>query len=47
MDMVMAISDIITVMSQGNVLAEGSPHKIAGDEHVQKAYLGDLYGELV
>jgi branched-chain amino acid transport system ATP-binding protein len=47
MDMVMAISDIITVMSQGNVLAEGSPQQIAEDEQVQKAYLGDLYGELV
>jgi len=47
MDMVMAISDVITVMSQGNVLAEGSPQAIAGDDRVQKAYLGDLYGELV
>lgn len=47
MDMVMQISDIITVMSQGNVLAEGDPQKISSDERVQKAYLGDLYGELV
>jgi branched-chain amino acid transport system ATP-binding protein len=47
MDMVMAISDVITVMSQGNVLAEGTPQAIAGDDRVQKAYLGDLYGELV
>jgi branched-chain amino acid transport system ATP-binding protein len=47
MDMVMAISDVITVMSQGNVLAEGTPQEIAGDNRVQKAYLGDLYGELV
>ena len=47
MDMVMAISDVITVMSQGNVLAEGSPQAIAGDDRVQKAYLGDLYGELL
>ncbi len=47
MDMVMTISDVITVISQGNVLAEGSPQEIAGDKRVQKAYLGDLYGELV
>mgnify|MGYP006294390059 CR=1 FL=1 len=47
MDMVMQISDKITVMSQGNLLAEGSPQEIAGNEQVQKAYLGDLYGELL
>lgn len=46
MDMVMQISDKITVMSQGNLLAEGSPQEIATNEQVQKAYLGDLYGEL-
>jgi branched-chain amino acid transport system ATP-binding protein len=47
MDMVMNISDFITVMSQGNVLAEGSPQEIASNQLVQKAYLGDFYGELV
>ncbi|NSW50914.1 MAG: ABC transporter ATP-binding protein [Anaerolineae bacterium] len=46
MDMVMQISDKITVMSQGTILAEGSPHEIANNRQVQKAYLGDLYGEL-
>lgn len=46
MDMVMSVSDRVTVMSQGNVLAEGSPLDIAGNEQVQKAYLGDLYGDL-
>lgn len=46
MDMVMQISDKITVMSQGNLLAEGTPQEIATNEQVQKAYLGDLYGEL-
>jgi branched-chain amino acid transport system ATP-binding protein len=47
MDVVMKISDSITVMSQGSVLAEGTPEDIANDQRVQKAYLGDLYGELV
>ena len=46
MDMVMNISDIITVMSQGAVLAEGTPREIAQNQQVQRAYLGDLYGEL-
>jgi len=47
MDMVMQISDTITVMSQGAVLTEGTPREIATNEQVQRAYLGDLYGELV
>lgn len=46
MDMVMSISHVITVMNQGRVLAEGSPHEIASNPQVQTAYLGDLYGEL-
>ena len=46
MDMVMSISDRITVMHLGNVLAEGSPKEIAGNQSVQNAYLGALYGEL-
>ena len=46
MDMVMSISDIVTVMNQGRILAEGNPHEIANNPQVQTAYLGDLYGEL-
>lgn len=46
MDMVMSISDVITVMSQGRTLADGTPHEIANNKQVQAAYLGDLYGEL-
>jgi branched-chain amino acid transport system ATP-binding protein len=46
MDMVMSISDRITVMHLGNVLAEGSPHEIATNRTVQSAYLGALYGDL-
>ena len=46
MDMVMSISDIVTVMNQGRILAEGNPHEIANNKQVQTAYLGDLYGEL-
>jgi branched-chain amino acid transport system ATP-binding protein len=46
MNVVMNISDRITVMHQGEVLAEGTPGEIAQNEIVQKAYLGELYGDL-
>jgi len=46
MDLVMNVSDRITVMHQGQLLAEGSPVEIAGNATVQSAYLGDLYGDL-
>jgi len=42
MDVVMTISDTITVMHQGRVLAEGPPAQIAADEQVQRAYLGEM-----
>ncbi len=45
MDLVMNVSDRITVMHQGRVLAEGTPSEIAANEQVQSAYLGNLYGE--
>ncbi len=43
MDIVMNVSDYITVMHQGAVLAEGTPAEIGANEVVQKAYLGELY----
>jgi branched-chain amino acid transport system ATP-binding protein len=46
MNVVMSISETITVMHQGQVLAEGSPGEIAANEIVQSAYLGQLYGDL-
>lgn len=45
MDLVMNVSDWITVMHQGRVLAEGTPAEIATNDTVQSAYLGDLYGD--
>ncbi len=43
MNVVMNVSDTITVMHYGEVLAEGSPQEISTNETVQKAYLGALY----
>ncbi len=40
MSVVMAISDRITVMHQGRVLAEGTPAEIKANALVQNAYLG-------
>jgi branched-chain amino acid transport system ATP-binding protein len=43
MNVVMNVSDFITVMHHGKVLAEGTPAEIATNEEVQTAYLGQLY----
>lgn len=43
MNVVMRVSDRITVMHQGRVLAEGTPAEIAANKEVQTAYLGGLY----
>jgi branched-chain amino acid transport system ATP-binding protein len=45
MNVVMSISDRITVMHQGRVLAEGTPAEIAANPIVQSAYLVALYGD--
>ncbi|MGH2542520.1 MAG: ATP-binding cassette domain-containing protein, partial [Ardenticatenaceae bacterium] len=45
MNIVMSLSDRISVMHQGQLLAEGAPAEIAADPTVQKAYLGELYGD--
>jgi branched-chain amino acid transport system ATP-binding protein len=39
-DVVLSISDIITVMYQGSVLAEGPASEITNNQKVQEAYLG-------
>jgi branched-chain amino acid transport system ATP-binding protein len=40
MDVVMKVSDRITVLHQGRILAEGKPEEIQKNEKVQRVYLG-------
>jgi len=39
-DVVLSISDIVTVMHQGQIIAEGRPDEIQENQKVQEAYLG-------
>lgn len=41
-DIVTSISDVITVLSQGEIIAEGTPDEIKGNQKVQEAYLGGV-----
>ncbi len=40
MEVVFGIADIITVMTNGSILCEGTPDNISKDPRVQEAYLG-------
>jgi branched-chain amino acid transport system ATP-binding protein len=40
MQAVMSLAEQVYVLSEGRIIAEGSPHAIAGDPHVVEAYLG-------
>jgi branched-chain amino acid transport system ATP-binding protein len=41
---IMALSDRIVVIHYGRKISEGTPEKVASDEKVIKAYLGEDYG---
>lgn len=41
-ELVMELSDTITVLNRGTVLAEGPPNAVASDPDVQEAYLGGM-----
>jgi branched-chain amino acid transport system ATP-binding protein len=40
MDVVFGISDEVTVLHQGHVIARGSPDEVQSDDHVIDVYLG-------
>jgi branched-chain amino acid transport system ATP-binding protein len=41
MDLLMKVSDTVTVLDAGTVIAEGTPAEVRGNEAVRAAYLGD------
>ena len=41
MEVVFAISERVTVMHQGHVIAQGTPQEVRANEEVQKIYLGE------
>ena len=46
MNVVMGISDRISVMNMGELLAEGTPEEITKNSVVQEVYLGQLYDDV-
>ncbi|GAA0243483.1 ABC transporter ATP-binding protein [Haladaptatus pallidirubidus] len=46
MSIVLSMSDRISVLNQGAIIATGSPAEIRGNEDVQNAYLGGMKEEL-
>ena len=45
-EIVMSISNMITVMARGRVIAQGTPSKISKDAEVRRAYLGAVEAEM-
>lgn len=41
MNVVMTVSDLVTVMNFGKKIAEGTPEEVSNNEEVVKVYLGE------
>ena len=46
-DVVLKLSDRVTVMHQGAILAQGTPAEVERDSRVQQAYFGGAIGSAV
>ena len=42
MDVVLRLCHLITVLSEGRIIAEGSPEEVSKNEEVQRIYLGEI-----
>jgi branched-chain amino acid transport system ATP-binding protein len=45
-DIIMSVSDRISVMHFGSLIAEGSPEEIQRNADVRRAYLGGIVGDI-
>jgi branched-chain amino acid transport system ATP-binding protein len=43
MHVVFSLAEVVSVLAQGTVIAEGTPQEIKGDQRVQDAYLGGAH----
>ena len=42
MEVIFRIADSIAVLNRGEIIADGPPDQVQGDQNVQEAYLGGV-----
>jgi branched-chain amino acid transport system ATP-binding protein len=45
MDIALSVSDHVTVLHEGKIIADGTPNEIASNSLVQEVYLGTIPNE--